>query len=302
MSPDLLIAVAAMGGLGLFFAAALAVADKKLRVEENPMIGRVHEVLPGANCGACGYAGCYDFAVQVVEGNAACNGCPVGGQDTADEVAAVVGIESVKSVRMVARVLCRGGRKEARNKETAYIGPGGCSVQNIVSGGNKVCIYGCLGGGDCVAACAFNAIYMNGNGLPAVVDEFCTGCGMCAAACPRNIIEIHPIDRDVFVFCKNHDGPKEANVLCDASCIGCGICARKSGGAISMTDNLAIIDYEKLDPETIPFDKCRSGAIGYLPGRAPAREAEMEESREVDLVKKIRPFSTTGRSIRKEPG
>jgi RnfABCDGE-type electron transport complex B subunit len=286
LSPDLLIAVATMGGLGLVFASALAIADKKLRVEENPLIGRVHEALPGANCGACGYAGCYDFAVQVVEGKAACNGCPVGGQDTADEVAALLGMESARSVRMVARVLCRGGRKEARNKEVVYIGPGSCSVQSIVSGGNKVCIYGCLGGGDCVEACGFNAIYMNGNGLPVVVDALCTGCGMCAAACPRKIIELHPIDRDVFVFCKNHDGPKEANVLCDASCIGCGICSRKSGGAISMADNLAVIDYEKLDPDAVPFEKCRSGAIGYLPGRAPTLPAQPKIFQEKEPAKK----------------
>ena len=280
MSSEFLIAIATMGGLGLIFAAALAIADKKLRVEENPLIGRVNEVLPGANCGACGYAGCYDFAVQVVEGGARCNGCPVGGQDAADEVAAVMGLESVQSVRMVARILCRGGIRESRNKEVAYAGPRSCSVQEIVSGGNKVCIYGCLGGGDCIEACSFNALFLNGNRLPTVVDDFCTGCGMCAAACPRDIIEIHPVDRDVFVFCRNHDGPKEANVLCEASCIGCGICTRKSAGAIVMVNNLAVIDYEKLDPEAIPFDKCRSGAIGYLPGRAPRGESPSSETPE----------------------
>jgi electron transport complex protein RnfB len=281
LNPDFLIAIATMGGLGLVFAAALAIADKKLRVEENPLIGRVHEVLPGANCGACGYAGCYDFAVQVVEGNAKCNGCPVGGQDAADEITAVMGLESVKSARLVARVLCRGGRKEARNKEVTYIGPQSCAVQEIVSGGNKVCIYGCLGGGDCVEACNFNALYMSDNRLPTVVEDLCTGCGMCAAACPRNIIEIHPADRQVFVFCRNHDGPKEANVLCDASCIGCGICARKSDGAIVMVNNLAVIDYEKMNPDTVPFDKCRSGAIGYLPGRSPAQSEKPQEAHEV---------------------
>lgn len=269
MSPEFLLAIATMGGLGLIFAAALAIADKKLRVEENPLIGRVHEVLPGANCGACGCAGCYDFAVQVVEGSVKCNGCPVGGQDTSDEVAAIMGLESVENIRMVARVLCRGGKKEARNKEVSYIGPRSCSVQVFVAGGNKVCIYGCLGGGDCVEACSFNALFMNDNGLPTVIDDFCTGCGMCAAACPRNIIEIHPSDRDVFVFCRNHDGPKEANVLCDVSCIGCRICARKSEGAIVMINNLAVINYDNINPEIIPFDKCRTGAIGFLAGHSP---------------------------------
>jgi len=201
----------------------------------------------------------------------------VGGQDTADEVAAIMGLENGKNIRMVARILCRGGTLQAQNKEVSYIGPRSCAVQELVSGGNKVCIYGCLEGGDCVEACNFNALFINSNELPEVVDAFCTGCGMCAGACPRNIIEIHPADREVFVFCRNHDGPKEANVMCDAACIGCGICARKSDGSISMENNLAIIDYEKLNPEIIPFYKCRTGAIGYLRGRSPVKSEEAPE-------------------------
>jgi Na+-translocating ferredoxin:NAD+ oxidoreductase RNF subunit RnfB len=286
LSPEFIYAVATMGGLGFLFALALAVADKKLRVEENPLIARVHEVLPGANCGACGYAGCYDFAVNVVEGDAKCNGCPVGGQDTTDEVAALLGLESVESVPMVARLLCRGGFKESRRKEADYIGPRSCSVKALVASGDKICVYGCLGGGDCVEACGFNALFMNDNGLPTVVDEFCTGCGMCVAACPRDLFEMHPADRDIFVFCKNHNGPKEANTLCDVPCIGCGICARKSEGSVSMKDNLAVIDYDHLDPEKIPFAKCKTGAIGYLPGRAPEKETESEQTGEEDSGKK----------------
>ncbi len=280
MNLEFFIAIATMGGLGLLFAAALAIADKKLRVQENPLIGRVYEALPNANCGACGYAGCYDFAVQVVEGKAPCSGCPVGGQDTANEVAGIMGMESTESVKIVARVLCHGGDREARCKDTAYLGPRSCSAQAIVSGGDKVCSYGCLGGGDCVEACCFNALFMNDNGLPTVIDSFCTGCGMCAAACPRGIIEMHPADRDIFVFCKNHDGPKESKSMCDVACIGCGICARKSNGAITMDDYLAVIDHEKLDPSIIPYDKCPTGAIGYLPGRAPEKQDAPEKTKE----------------------
>jgi Na+-translocating ferredoxin:NAD+ oxidoreductase RNF subunit RnfB len=247
-------------------------------VEENPLIGQVHEVLPGANCGVCGYAGCYDFAVQVVEGNAKINGCPAGGQDTADEVAAVIGVERVESVRIIARILCRGGNREARDRDIPYIGPRSCSVQALVSGGNKACNYGCLGGGDCVDICQFNAIIIGDNGLPVVVDDFCTGCGMCAEACPRHIIQIHPSTREVFVFCRSHDGPKESKALCSVACTGCGICARKSGGAIAMDNHLAVIDYGELNPEIIPFDKCRTRAIGYLPGRSPAKPESSAEA------------------------
>jgi Na+-translocating ferredoxin:NAD+ oxidoreductase RNF subunit RnfB len=183
-----IIAIATMGGLGLVFAAALAIADKKLRIVENPKIAEVNEVLPNANCGACGLAGCYDFATNLVEGKAKVNGCPVGGQEVADEIANILGLEKATSVKLVARILCQGGNAEAEFKEnTYYSGPLKCSVQTVVAGGSKMCLYGCLGGGECVDACQFGAIFMNENGLPTVVEELCTGCGQCAEVCPRGI-------------------------------------------------------------------------------------------------------------------
>jgi len=265
MDSTLLIAIATMGGLGLIFAGALAVADSKLRVEENPKIKEVNDILPNANCGACGNAGCYDFAVKVVNGEIKIDGCPVGGQEIVDEIAAILGIESSRADKLVARVLCKGGSAEAKMKEnTDYTGPMSCAVQAIVSGGKKMCIYGCLGGGDCVDACSFNAIFMNENGLPVVIEELCTGCGLCAEACPRGIIEIHPADRKLFIFCKNHDDPKRAKEVCNVSCFGCAICARKSDGSIIMKDFLPEIDYSKLDLSKIPVDKCKTGAIALI--------------------------------------
>lgn len=258
------IAIATMGGLGFFFAGALAIADRKLRVEENPLIGQINESLPNANCGACGNAGCYDYAVKIVEGKAAITLCPVGGQDLVDTISAILGVEAGKAVKQVARVLCKGGNEEAVMKEVEYNGPQNCATMALISGGNKLCLYGCLGGSDCVNACQFNAMYMNENGLPVVIEELCTGCGLCAKACPRGIIEIHPADREVFVFCKNQDDPKTARKVCSVSCIGCAICARKSDGGVIMKDNLAIIDYDKLDTAKIPFDKCSTNAIGFL--------------------------------------
>jgi Na+-translocating ferredoxin:NAD+ oxidoreductase subunit B len=154
------------GRTGILFAGALAIADKKLRVEENPLIGQINDALPGANCGACGKAGCYDFAVNVVDGSVSPNGCPVGGQDVANDIAALLGIEAGTAVKIVARVLCRGGNIEAARKMVEYRGPQSCSTMDLVSGGAKMCQYGCMGGGDCVDACTFNAIYLNNNGLP----------------------------------------------------------------------------------------------------------------------------------------
>jgi Na+-translocating ferredoxin:NAD+ oxidoreductase RNF subunit RnfB len=264
MDVNFLIAIATMGGLGFVFAGALAIADKKLRVEENPLIGQINDVLPGANCGACGKAGCYDFAVNVVEGKMAVNGCPVGGQDCANDIAGILGVEAGTAVKIVARVLCRGGNIEAAKKMVEYRGPQSCATMHLVSGGSKMCQYGCMGGGDCVDVCTFNAIHLNENGLPEVIDELCTGCGMCVTACPRDIIELHPADREVFVFCKSHDDPKTAKEVCDVACVGCGICARKSDGGVVMEDGLAVINWDSFDPDKIPFDKCKTSAICYL--------------------------------------
>jgi len=264
MDLNFLIAIATMGGLGFVFAGALAIADKKLRVEEDPKIAQVNDALPGANCGACGKAGCYDFAVNVVNGSVPMNGCPVGGQDTVNDIAAILGIEAGVATKIVARVLCRGGNIEAAQKMVEYRGPQSCATMHLVSGGSKMCQYGCLGGGDCVDACTFNAIHLNENGLPEVIDDLCTGCGMCVTACPRDIIELHPADREVFVFCKSHDDPKTAKEVCDVACTGCGICARKSDGGVIMEDGLAVIDWDNFDPDKIPFDKCKNSAICFL--------------------------------------
>ena len=263
MDLSFIIALATMGGLGFFFAGALAVADKKLRVEEDPRVVAINEQLPGANCGACGKAGCYDFAVQVVDGKMSITGCPVGGQDVADEIARILGVEAGDTVKLVARVMCHGGNAEATKKAAEYNGPWSCAATALVAGGDKLCQYGCIGEGDCVESCQFDALFMNEDGLPEVIDELCKSCGACVTACPRNVIEMHPEDREVFVFCKNQDDPKTAKNVCVVACIGCGICARKSDGSVVMEDKLAVIDYERLDPEKIPFEKCTTGAIGF---------------------------------------
>lgn len=266
MDLALIIAIVTMGGLGFIFAGGLALANKKLSVEENPLIGKINDVLPGANCGACGKAGCYDFALNIVEGDAKVNGCPVGGSDVAIEVANLMGVEVGAIVKMVPRVLCRGGSAETTKKAAEYYGPLSCSAMKLVSGGEKLCYYGCLGGGDCVEACTFDAMYMNENGIPEVIEDLCTGCTMCEKACPTNVIEMHPIDRDYFVFCKNHDDPKKSKAVCSVACVGCGICARKSDGGVEMDNFLGVIQYDKFNPEPIPFDKCRTGAISSLSG------------------------------------
>ena len=263
MDYSLLIAIATMGGLGFIFAGGLALADRKLRVEEDPKIEKVNDALPGANCGACGQAGCYDFAVKVVEGKASVTGCPVGGEETSKMIAEILGVDAGSSEKMIPIVMCRGGNSEAATKMAEYYGPLSCKAMDIVSGGDKQCYYGCLGAGDCVEACPFDAMFMNDDGIPEVIEELCTGCGICADECPRDVIEMHPQSRDIFVLCKNHDDPKKSKEVCSVACIGCGICARKTEG-IEMDNYLPVIDYERLDESSIPFDKCSTHAIKRL--------------------------------------
>ncbi|HSK08421.1 MAG TPA: RnfABCDGE type electron transport complex subunit B [Vicinamibacterales bacterium] len=273
MEPTLIPALIAMGGLGALFAGGLAFADRKLRVEEDPRIGDVLDVLPGANCGGCGLAGCQDFAVKVVAGEKGVTGCPVGGQDVAAAIGRILGVDVGERVRLVARVHCRGTAGVRAVVKASYVGPASCSAKALVGGGDKACLHGCLSGGDCVEACQFDAIFMDEQGLPQVIDVLCTGCGACVRACPRDIIELHPEDRALFVFCRNRDDPRTARKVCAVACIGCSICAKKSTGAIAMKENLAVIDYARLDPGIIPIEKCSTKAIGFLRPQALATES-----------------------------
>lgn len=276
MDTTVIVALATMGGLGLLFSIMLAVANQKLNVEEDRLVSHIIEILPNANCGACGTAGCQDFAVQVVAGKVAVNACPVGGPQLAKDLAQLLGVRAVTSVRKVARVLCQGGDGVAVRKNVNFTSADTCAAMALVSGGEKACYFGCLGGGDCVKVCPSYAIFMGANRLPTVIEELCTGCGLCAKACPRDVIEIHPITRQMFVFCKNLDDPRTARAVCAAACIGCGICARKSEGAIRIENGLAVIDYAQLNEEIIPISQCKTKAIGLLKRRTMPVEEEAE--------------------------
>ncbi|KXS37601.1 MULTISPECIES: RnfABCDGE type electron transport complex subunit B [unclassified Candidatus Frackibacter] len=237
-------AVPSMGILGAAFAGGLTIASVKLAVETDPRIEEIEDALPGANCGACGEPGCGSFAEAVVSGGAKADGCPVGGSEVADKIAEIMGADAgQESVRSLARVLCRGGNQETFAR-SEYRGIQSCKAADIASSGSKSCSYGCLGFGDCAVICPFDAIEMNDNGLPVIIDEKCTGCGNCVDECPKEIITLAPEDKEVHIRCSSHNEGKTVKSICEVGCIGCGICAKKCPvDAITMENNLAVLDY-----------------------------------------------------------
>lgn len=246
----ILIAVISLGAIGLISAVILFVASKKFAVYEDPRIAQVAAVLPQANCGGCGYPGCAGFADACVKaGSLEGKLCPVGGQAVMAEVATILGLEAGTAEPMVAVVRCNGSC-EHRPHTTKYDGAVSCMIAHATYGGETGCSFGCLGCGDCVTACQFDAIRMNPEtGLPEVDDEKCTACGACSKACPRNIIEIRPKgknNRRVYVSCVNKDKGAIARKACEVACIGCGKCVKVCPfEAITLENNLAYIDPTK---------------------------------------------------------
>ncbi len=252
-----------MGGIAAILATGLGIASRAFHVERDERIDKVEEILPGANCGACGYAGCSSFAEAVVNGKAAVNGCPVGGEKVAAQIGDILGQEASSSEKKIARVLCRGGLKETK-KRSEYRGIQTCKAVEAVNGGTKTCQYGCLGYGDCVQACPFDAIKISDNGLPEIDPDKCTGCGNCVKACPKGIIGLFPVSCESYINCSSHDAGKTVRKICEVGCIGCGLCVKTCPvDAISLEDNLAVIDYEKCINCGLCAEKCPTGTIEF---------------------------------------
>jgi electron transport complex protein RnfB len=186
-------AVAALGGLGFVLASLLILANRKLYVFEDPRIAVVEELLPSANCGACGFAGCHAFAEAVVGGAAAPAACTVNTAEGSTSIAAYLGVDAGARQRLVARLACAGGDNVAPRR-AHYRGTQSCVAAAQVSGGGKACFWGCLGYGDCERACDFDAIRMNRHALPEVIADRCTACGDCVEICPKDLFSLQPVD------------------------------------------------------------------------------------------------------------
>lgn len=244
---SILSSIALLGGIGAVGAVALNTVAKKFHVEEDARIAQIEEVLPGANCGACGYKGCHDFAVSCHKaGNLTGFLCPGAGAAGMKKIGAILGVDASAAVAKVAVVRCAGTPQTKTLLEAKYVGPQVCSIMNM-SAGDYVCATSCLGCGDCVEACNFDAISIPaGSSTPIVNADRCTGCGMCAVACPRRVIDIRPKGENlvrVWVACGNCQKGGIARKECTVACIGCGLCAKNCPvQAITVSNNLASID------------------------------------------------------------
>ena len=294
--------------LGILAAVVLYFVAQKFKVEEDPRIDEVEKMLPGANCGGCGFAGCRGMADALVKNDdISALFCPVGGGDTMKGIAAYLGKAAPEKEPMVATVRC-GGVCDKRPRTNTFDGAKSCAVASSLYVGETACAYGCLGYGDCVAACAFDAIHINPEtGIAEVDAEKCTACGACVKACPKKIIELRkkwPKGRAVYVGCVSKDKGAVVMKACKAGCIGCGKCEKVCAfGAITIENNLAYIDSQKCKLCRKCVNECPTGAIKLvgmepLPKTPKAPEAKAAEGA---AVKAETPAAKPAAAAEKQP-
>jgi Na+-translocating ferredoxin:NAD+ oxidoreductase RNF subunit RnfB len=264
---EIALATAVMAGLGVLFGVVLALANRYLRVEEDPRIEQVEGMLPGSNCGACGEPGCRALAEKIVAGAVAPSKCTVSSPAGIEAIAEYLGVDAGEEVKRVARIHCGGGLGRARQL-ASYEGHASCRAAHLVGGGGLECSWGCLGLADCVDACTFDAMWMNAFRLPVVDPDLCTACGDCVEACPRALIDLLPITRHLIVQCKAPLAADEARRLCKTACDACGRCAADAApGLIRMEGNLPVIDLAAGGPESPAATwRCPTGAIAWVTG------------------------------------
>lgn len=279
-----LTSVLSLGIIGAIGAVVLYIVSKKFEVTEDPRIGQIQDILPAANCGGCGYPGCSGFAVACVnKGSLEGLSCPVGGQTTMEQVATILGVVIEKSDPKIAVVRCN-GTCENRPTKTHYDGAPSCAVIHSLYMGETDCSYGCLGLGDCVVVCDFDAINVDPHTkLPIVDEDKCTSCGACVKACPRMLIQLRkkgPKSRRIYVSCMNKDKGALAKKACSVACIGCKKCEKSCAfEAITVENNLAYIDDSRCRLCRKCVTECPTSAIHEL--NFPPRKEKAEEKKAV---------------------
>ena len=274
---DIIIAALVLGVMGLVFGLVLTATSKIFAVPSNPQRDAVREALPGANCGGCGYPGCDGCADAIAAGKAPADACPVCSAEAKAKIAEIMGAEVPDaSNRKIARVLCQGDCESAKQK-FEYQGIQDCNSACTVGDGYKSCKFACLGLGTCVKACPFDAIHIDPvKKLPVVDEEKCAACGKCVAACPKGVLELASVKNEVALLCRNTDKLKAVMDVCKTGCIGCQKCMKACKfEAITMVNNLPVIDYDKCRGCRMCAEACPTGAIKAL---QPRQVAEIDQN------------------------
>lgn len=278
----MLAAILSLGGIGLAAAVALGFAAKKFAVEVDPREQAILDVLPNANCGACGFPGCSGYAKMVATSDKIAAACPPGGAVVMEKIANIMGFAPVSTEPKVAVVLCQGDNLKARQKYH-YLGVQDCVAAQKVADGPKTCPSGCLGLGTCARVCPFDAIEMTPDGLAVISRARCTGCGKCVSSCPRSVIVMEPLEATVHVLCNSHDKGGLVRKYCDIGCIGCMICKKTVPTAYEIENFLARVVYENHAEAGAAIEKCPTKCIrdfmdGYPEGSSFSAPTCMREA------------------------
>ena len=275
---NILIPTGIMLGLALLLGFLIVLVSKAFAVEKNETKEKILEALPGANCGGCGFAGCEGYADYLSKNGTNTALCAVGGVDCAREIASILGTEAAIPEKKVAVPRCQ-GTCEQTSKRYVYLGTSSCHAASGLLGGPNSCTFGCLGFGDCVAACAFGAIKIV-DGICQIDRSQCHGCGQCVKVCPKKLIELMPITATVAVRCQNEWPGARTRKNCNIGCIGCQKCVRFCPqDAISMRESLAVIDQSKCIHCDTCVNGCPTHAIAFL--REDLKRASEEAKKEL---------------------
>jgi len=238
------ISLVILGGVGLICAVLLAIASRVFAVKTDPRIEEVESILPGANCGGCGFPSCHNYAQTIVEGGAEANRCVLCTAEGVAKISSILGIAAGTAEKKGASIKCQGGKTAARGFD--YGGIPSCRAAALYSGGDTLCRYSCLGFGDCVGSCPFGALSRTGRETPRVDRERCTGCGNCVKVCPKEVITLIPRKGRIFIGCNSPEKGKAIRSICEVGCIKCNRCIKKCPeGALSMHDERVRVDFEK---------------------------------------------------------